>query len=95
MNGADLGSTALAAATAEAQNVIDVFAESVAANIAFFLVIAAVLVACGVVVYIMKKLTHPAGGGSSRGRYASDMFPGMSRKMKAEWDWLDDHGMPR
>jgi hypothetical protein len=59
MTGATLGNTALTAARAGAQDVIDVFAATVANNIAFFLVVAAVGVAVWVVRYIMKKMTRP------------------------------------
>lgn len=45
----------------------------------------------GLIMSILRGHRRLGGGG----RYASDSYPGMGRKQKAEWDWLDDHGMPK
>lgn len=62
MTGAVLGAGALAAAKTGAQDVIDIFAQTVGSNISFFLVVAAVAVAVLVVRFIMKKMTRPHRG---------------------------------
>jgi hypothetical protein len=58
MTGVTLGATALGAATTGAGDVLNVTAQTVANNIAFFLLVAAVGVGVFVVMYIMRRMTH-------------------------------------
>jgi hypothetical protein len=58
MTGPALGAPALAEAQSGAGTVLTVLAETVANNIAFFLLVAAVGVGVFVVMYIMRRMTH-------------------------------------
>jgi len=58
MSGVSLGSTALTAATSGAQDVVDAMAETVANNMAFFLVIAGVGATLAIVRYLFKRFAR-------------------------------------
>ncbi len=47
----------------------------------------------GVALLMFFIMSHRKIGGGKK--YASDAFPGMSRKQRTEWNRLDDYGMPR
>jgi len=89
--GSSLTPQALTDAIAGSGDVVEAFANTASALMPFFLIIAAVGASLVLVRWLVVKMTVVH---SDAPRYASDSFPGMSSKMKSEWDALDDFGMP-
>lgn len=90
--GSSLSPQALTDAIAGSGDVIEAFANTASALMPYFLIIAAVGASLVLVRWLVVKMTCVH---SDAPRYASDSFPGMSSRMKSEWDALDDFGMPQ
>lgn len=93
MSPLSLSSPDLTAAISAGNDAATAVGGTVTHNAGWFILFAT----AALVVLVIRSLIHGLsnlGGGTGGGRHFSDNYPGLSNKRRAEWDRLDDRGMP-